>query len=46
MKGRGQGRTKGPAPHLAAKGASHHLHDKAKPLSIWAGPKGGSAHRL
>lgn len=46
MKGCGQGRTKGPAPHLAAKGAGHHLHDKAKPLAIWAGPKGGSAHHL
>lgn len=40
MKGHGQGRTKGPAPHLAAKGAGHHLHDKGKPLSIWAVPKG------
>lgn len=34
------GQDKGPAPHLAARRAGHHLHDKEKPLSIWAGPKG------
>lgn len=34
------GQDKGPAPHLTAKGAGHHLHDKEKSLSIWAGPKG------
>lgn len=34
------GQDKGPAPHLTTKGAGHHLHDKEKSLSIWAGPKG------
>lgn len=41
MKGHGQGRTKGPpAPHLAAKGAGQHLHDKAKPCQFGLAPRG------